>query len=127
MKKALVLATLLLIMVPCLAFALQANAQAVNFGLNAANNIGLPNTAQDPKQAAASIVRYLIGFLGIIAVVVILWGGFQWLTAGGNEDKVGSAKKTIISGLIGLVIIIAAYAIVTIVVGFANNVIGGTA
>jgi hypothetical protein len=125
MKKALVFATLLLIMVPCLAVALQANAQTVDFGLNAANNIGLPNTSQDPKQAAVAIVRYLMGFLGIIAVVVILWGGFQWLTAGGNEDKVGSAKKTIIAGVIGLIIVIAAFAIVTIVVGFAKNVIGG--
>jgi hypothetical protein len=125
MKKALVFATLLLIMVPCLAVALQANAQVADFGLAAANNIGLPNTSQDPKQAAVGIVRYLMGFLGIIAVVVILWGGFQWLTAGGNEDKVGSAKKTIIAGVIGLIIVIAAFAIVTIVVGFAQNVIGG--
>jgi hypothetical protein len=122
MKKALVLATLLLIIVPCLALALQA--QAVDLGLNEANTIGLPGGNNDPKAAAVSIVQYLMTFLGIIAVVIILWGGFQWLTAGGNEDKVGSAKKTIIAGVIGLIIIIAAFAIVTIVVGFATNIVG---
>jgi hypothetical protein len=126
MKKALVFATLLLIMVPCLTFALQAQATDL-FGIGAANNIGLPNTAQDPKDAAVTIIQYLMGFLGLIAVAVILWGGFQWLTAGGNEDRVGSAKKTIIAGVIGLVIVIGAFAIVQIVIGFANNVIQGGA
>jgi len=123
-KHALVVATLALMVVPVFALALQANAGDVDFGLNEAANIGLPNTSQDPKEAAVNIVRYLMTFLGIIAVIVILYGGFLWLTAGGNEDRVGSAKKTIIAGCIGLVIIIAAYAIVTIVVGFAQNILG---
>jgi len=120
-KQAVVAIALLLIVAPVFV----ANAQTpVDFGLNEAGNIGLPNTAQDPKEAAVNIVRYLMTFLGIIAVIVILYGGFLWLTAGGNEDRVGSAKKTIIAGVIGLVIIIAAYAIVTIVVGFAQNILG---
>jgi len=124
-KHALVVATLALMVVPIFVFGLQANAQGnIDLGLNEAGNIGLPNTAQDPKEAAVNIVRYLMTFLGIIAVIVILYGGFLWLTAGGNEDRVGSAKKTIIAGCIGLVIIIAAYAIVTIVVGFAQNILG---
>lgn len=123
-KHALVVATLALMVVPVFELALQANAGDVDFGLNEAANIGLPNTSQDPKEAAVNIVRYLMTFLGIIAVIVILYGGFLWLTAGGNEDRVGSAKKTIIAGCIGLVIIIAAYAIVTIVVGFAQNILG---
>ena len=126
MKKALVSATLLLVIVPCLALALQAQAMT-DIGMNAANDIGLPgNPDLEPKAAAVAIVQYLMTFLAIIAVIIILWGGFQWLTAGGNEDRVGSAKKTIIAGVIGLIIIIAAYAIVTLVVGFAQNVIGGT-
>ncbi|MCX6796069.1 MAG: hypothetical protein NTW06_01065 [Candidatus Falkowbacteria bacterium] len=111
--------------VPCLALALQA--QAIDIGMNEANSIGLPgDSTLDPKAAAVQIVQYLMTFLAIIAVIIILWGGFQWLTAGGNEDRVGSAKKTIIAGVIGLIIIIAAFAIVTLVVGFAQNVIGGT-
>jgi uncharacterized membrane protein YidH (DUF202 family) len=94
-------------------------------GVNNAN-VGLPGANDtDPRNMAISIVTYLMTFLGIIAVIVILYGGFQWLTAGGNEDKVGSAKKTIIAGIIGLVIIIAAYAIVQIVVGFAYNIVNG--
>jgi hypothetical protein len=123
MKKLLFLLTLLLVVLPCLSMALPV--KAIDFGLNTANEIGLPGGASDdPKQLAVTIVQYLMTFLGIIAVVVILWGGFQWLTAGGNESRVESAKKTIIAGIIGLIIVIAAYAIVTLVVGFASNILG---
>jgi hypothetical protein len=124
MKKALVFASLLLVIAPILSFALPA--QAIDFGLNEANEIGLPGgTSNDPKALAVTIIQYLMSFLGLIAVVVILWGGFQWLTAGGNESRVESAKKTIIAGVIGLIVVIAAFAIVTIVIGFATNIVGG--
>ena len=61
------------------------------------------------------VIRIALGFLGIIAVIIILLGGFKWMTAGGNEDKVGEAKKLITAGVIGLVIIISAFAIATFV------------
>ena len=111
-----------LVIFPALVLTVQA--QTVDFGINTANNIGLPNTANDPKEAAVTIVRYLMTFLGIIAVIVILWGGFQWLTAGGNEDKVAGAKKTLIAGIIGLIIIIAAFAIVQVIVSTTTNILG---
>jgi hypothetical protein len=111
-----------LVIFPALVTAVHAQA---DFGLNVANNIGLPNTANDPKEAAVTIVKYLMTFLGIIATIVILWGGFQWLTAGGNEDKVAGAKKTLIAGIIGLIIIIAAFAIVQLIVNTTTNLLGG--
>ncbi|MCX6796068.1 MAG: hypothetical protein NTW06_01060 [Candidatus Falkowbacteria bacterium] len=124
MKKAIIFAILLLVIVPCLALALPAQAQ-IDFGLNEAREIGLPgNPDLEPKAAAITIIQYLMTFLGIIAVVVMLWGGFQWLTAGGNESRVESAKKTILAGIIGLIVIVASYAIVTIIIGFAQNIIG---
>jgi hypothetical protein len=52
-----------------------------------------------------------LGFLGIVAVVIILIGGFKWMTAGGNEDKTAEARKLITAGIIGLVIILSAFAI----------------
>lgn len=89
---------------------------------NYANNLGLADYGdQDPRDAAISIVKYLMTFLGIIAVVVILLGGFKWMTAAGNEDKVAEAKKLIIAGIIGLVIILAAFAIVSFVITTTTN------
>ncbi len=73
----------------------------------------------------AQIIRIALGFLGIIAVVIILLGGFKWMTAGGNDDKVKSAKKLIFSGIIGLVIIISAYAIAAFVIDSILNATSG--
>ena len=64
----------------------------------------------------SGVIGIVMGFLGIIAVLIILWGGFIWMTAGGEPDKVEKAKKMIYSGIIGLVIIFAAYAIASFVI-----------
>ena len=72
--------------------------------------------SRDLKETITAVLNVLLGFLGIIAVIVILLGGFKWMTAGGNEDKVGEAKKLIGAGIVGLVIILAAYAIATYVI-----------
>ncbi len=70
----------------------------------------------DLVDTIAQIIRIALGFLGVIAVVIILLGGFKWMTAGGNDEKVKEAKKLIFSGIIGLVIIISAYAIASFVI-----------
>lgn len=61
------------------------------------------------------IIRVALGFLGVVAVVIILLGGFKWMTAGGNDDKLKKAKGLLFSGIIGLVIILSAYAIASFV------------
>ena len=47
--------------------------------------IGLPTT--DIRLVVARIIRVALGLLGIVAVVLIIYGGFIWMTAGGNEEK----------------------------------------
>ena len=71
---------------------------------------------QDIRTTVASIINVFMGLLGIVAVVIILVGGFQYMIAGGNDEKIKKAKQWIISGIIGLVIILSAYAIATFVV-----------
>lgn len=61
------------------------------------------------------ITRYLLGFLGVAAVMVIIVGGYTWMTAAGNEEKIKKAKQVLQSGLIGLVIILIAYVLVIFV------------
>lgn len=86
---------------------------------NVQNDLGLGN--RDPRAIVASVIRIILGFLGIVAVVIILLGGFKWMTAGGNEEKVGEAKKLIVQGIIGLVIILAAFGIATFVISSLLN------
>ncbi|MFA5318522.1 MAG: pilin [Patescibacteria group bacterium] len=78
------------------------------------NAIGLGSS--DPREIAARVINILLGFLGIIAVVLILVGGFMWMTAAGNDDKVATAKKVMVAGVIGLVIVLAAFGIAKFVV-----------
>ncbi len=78
------------------------------------NEVGY--STRDLRAVVGSIIKTVLGFLGVVAIVIILIGGFKWMTAGGSEEKVGEAKKWLISGIIGLAIILAAYAITTFVI-----------
>lgn len=83
-------------------------------------------SGQDLRITIANIIRTAMGLLGIIAVLIILYGGFKWMTAAGSEDKVGEAKKIITAGIIGLIIIISAYAIASFVVSNLVTATGGS-
>lgn len=71
---------------------------------------------QDLVTTITQIINLALSLLGIIAVIIILIGGFKWMTAGGNEDKVGEARKMIFAGIIGLAIILSAWAIAKFVI-----------
>ena len=73
-------------------------------------------STNDIKDTIENIVRIIVGFLGIITILIILAGGFKWMTSAGNEDKIAEAKKLISAGVVGLVVVLAAYAIATFVI-----------
>ena len=82
------------------------------FGTGYARDLGLPgDETSDPRDIGVRILQVAMSFLGIIAVVIILIGGFKWMTAGGNDDKVAEARKLIVAGIVGLIIILAAWII----------------
>lgn len=96
---------------------------AINWGEGDMGDVGgLSNT--DPRKMASGIISIVLSFLGIIAVAVILIGGFKWMTAGGNEDKVAEGRKWIVSGIIGLAIVLASWGIATFVITQLINVTG---
>lgn len=65
-----------------------------------------------------TIIKAFLGLLGIIFVILMIVAGFNWMTAGGDEAKIEKATSTIRSAVIGLIIVVAAYAITYFV--FAN-------
>lgn len=79
------------------------------------NETGLGDA--DLQVTIGALIKTVIRFLGIIAVVVVLYGGFKWMTASGNDEKVAEAKRVLIAGLIGLAIVLTALAITNFVIG----------
>jgi Type IV secretion system pilin len=63
----------------------------------------------------ARVIKTILGFLGILFLVFILASGFQWMTAGGNEEKITKAQQRIKNATIGLAIIIFSYTINTFI------------
>ncbi|OGY43660.1 MAG: hypothetical protein A3B89_04460 [Candidatus Buchananbacteria bacterium RIFCSPHIGHO2_02_FULL_40_13] len=75
----------------------------------------LPSGTTDLKTAIGKIVQIFLGFLGVLAVVLIIYAGFLWMTAGGDSSKVDKAKGYIKNAIIGIIIILAAYIITSFV------------
>ena len=97
-----------------------------NIGLNYALNLDLPAlNNNDPHDVLVNVVRYLMTFLTLAAVVVIMLGGLRWMVSMGNDDRLAAAKKTIVSGLVGLALIMVSYALVNYIISAANEVLAG--
>ncbi len=73
----------------------------------------------------ARIIRTVIGFVGIIAVIMILYAGFLYMTAGGNATRLATAKKIMTQAIIGLVIVLTSFTIVYFIVGKLVDATGG--
>ncbi len=79
---------------------------------------------EDIRITITKIISTALGLLGIMAVGIVLYGGFKWMTAGGNEEQVLDAKRLLINGLIGLVIIMSAWAIARFVLAKLSDATG---
>jgi hypothetical protein len=60
-------------------------------------------------------INLILGGAGIVAFIFLLWGGLQWILAGGDKEGTEKARKKITSALIGLAIVFSAYALLFIV------------
>jgi len=96
---------------------------AADFGTNAVSNgLGGSLAAGDPRELIGRIINIALGILGTVAVGLILYSGFLWMTSAGDEDKISTAKNILKNGIIGLLIILSSWAIAT----FILNQLGGT-
>jgi amino acid transporter len=88
----------------------------------AGKETGLGTT--DPRETAARFINYFLGLLGTIFLVYIVYAGYLWMTAGGEEQQIEEAKKHLKNGIIGLIIILLAVSITLFVTKY---LIRGTA
>ncbi len=75
-----------------------------------------PSSGTDLLAKLQAIIQMFSMFVGAAAILFIIVGGFQFITAAGNQENMKRAKSTVMYSIIGLVIAILAYAIVNFVV-----------
>ena len=88
------------------------------YGVGAVEDSGLNlsgGEGTDIRETAGRLINVVLSFLGIIAVVIVLVGGFKYMLSGGDESKTADARKMIVAGIIGLAIILSAWAITSFV------------
>ncbi|MFA5052143.1 MAG: hypothetical protein WC544_03740 [Patescibacteria group bacterium] len=84
------------------------------------NSLQLPD--KSPVDITIRTIQWVLGMLGLVAVIMIIFGGFMWMTAAGNEERVKKAKTILTSAIIGMIVILLSWAMVTFVVVRVNNV-----
>ena len=80
-----------------------------------ANEVGLPTSTPTVVAALSNVVTLLIGLVGLLSVLFIVVGGIKIVTSNGDPARYKSGRDTIMYSVIGIILSIAAYAIVTFV------------
>lgn len=65
-----------------------------------------------------NIMNWIFSFAIVLAVIIIIWGGITYMTAGGDETKTGTAKKRVLYGLLGVAVILAAWGLIFLISQF---------
>lgn len=71
--------------------------------------------------AIGKVIGIALSFIGVILLVIMVYAGFLWLTAGGNDDQVGDAKNLIRNGVIGMAIALSAFVLTNFIVNQLNS------
>lgn len=79
------------------------------------------NTTATFESIIGRVITMVLELLGAIFLILAIYGGYNWMTARGNEDMVEKAKKTITNAIIGLIIVLAAYAISRFIISVVSG------
>ncbi len=93
-------------------------ARAEDYGLGtAASSAGLSRNGTDLAVVIGKVLGFVLGFTGTVFFILVLYAGFTWMTAGGNSETVTKAQGILKDAIIGLVIVLSAYAITKFIGG----------
>lgn len=73
----------------------------------------LGDNVVDVRIVVGRVIKAILGISGVAALLMFVWGGFQWLISGGSPEKVKKGKETLTWAVIGLVVIFTAYILVS--------------
>ena len=103
-------------------FAMPALAQGLSLGINQAGQ-GTGLGSGDIRVIIGRIIQVALGLVGVVLLVFIIYAGFLWMTAGGNEEQIANAKKVLKNAVIGLIIVLCAFSIAQFII---TSLIGAT-
>ena len=86
-------------------------------GMDCAKNDDMPETLTGDNGIVTTVINTMLFIVGILSVVMIIYAGIRFITAGGNAQQVATAKKILIYSVVGLVVALCSYAIVNFVIG----------
>ena len=92
-----------------------ARAQYDSFLDDVADNADI-NTTTSATDVVANVIGIVLGLLGVVFLVLLIYAGILWMTAAGNSDQVDKARNILVTSIIGLVITLAAFSISNFVV-----------
>ena len=75
----------------------------------------IPFIQSSPAGIVGNIIGAALSFIGLLFFILMIYGGVTWMTAGGNQQQVDKAKSLITSAVIGLIIVMAAYAVTSFI------------
>ena len=81
----------------------------------------LGNLDPQPQDLYGRLIFAFMGITGIIALLMFIIGGFQWMTAGGNAEKVKKGRDTLMWAVFGLIVIFSSYAILREIFNVLNS------
>lgn len=72
---------------------------------------------ENVQSLAGKLIQNVLGLIGIVALILILYAGFLWMTSQGQSEKIKKAKDIMIYAVIGIFVVFAAYSILKFVFG----------
>ena len=103
--------------------AMTASAQLIDFADNPANISGATAGEGSFRSILNTIINFILFFLGLIATIMVIYGGFLYITSGGEDTE--KAKKVLIYAAIGIVVVLISFALVNTLLTAADGVSTG--
>ena len=102
-----------------------ASAYSIMEGVNAARGSDVPEDLFGNAGIITTITNTMLFLVGALAVIMVIFGGFRYVTSAGNSSSVTAAKNTILYAIVGLVVAFLAYAAINFVIGSVATGAGG--
>jgi cytochrome bd-type quinol oxidase subunit 2 len=88
---------------------------------NVFKGVPAPTSKEAISTLITNLTKYAVEFIGIVCIIFLIIGGIQYITSGGNQEGMQKAKATLTWAIIGLILVLSAYAVVNFFTDFVKS------